>query len=773
MFEKLPEELKEDGRFCLWRYERRKGRLDKVPYRPDGRRADATDIKHYVDFSLAADAFISSKGKYSGIGLGVFKPFGCIDGDACYFDSTPSPLVQDVMDTMDTYTESSPSGTGVRMVFRAAHFQFDAKRYYINNRKIKLEAYAPGATGRFCTITGNCIRERGCEERSTQFEAVLEKYMVRPMPEKKEDAAPPPGSFLSDRSVIRMASASAQGKKFQSLWNGAIPEGKSHSEADMALAAILAFWCGGDAGQMDRLFRQSGLMRDKWDRVQSGSTYGQITLEKAVSLASDFYTPRKRATAEADFDTLAPRLAEMHPDCNARYTWNDSGSGRLFADIYKGVARYVPERKMWFAYDGVRWVPDIGGLRTMELAKSLGDSLVRYALTIQDEQKRKSYLEYSTRWQARSLRCTFINDAQSVYPISMAEFDKNIYYINCKNVTVDARTGIPHEHTAEDLITKTAGASYDPDAKSPRFLQFVDEVTGGDREKARFIQKTKGYGLTGDTSLECLFIEYGATTRNGKGTMNESCLNVAGDYGLSVRPETIATKHTANSQAPSEDIARLAGVRYASIAEPRRGLVVNEALVKSMTGNDTLNARFLHENSFDFHPQFKIYMNTNYLPVITDMTLFTSGRIILIPYGRHFEEWEQDKGLKREFASEEARSAILNWMLEGYAMLLAEGLNPPRCVTEATKAYEHDSDKIKLFSEECLEACGGAEVKTSAVYQQYRIWCGQNGCFPENSRNFNQALRTFGEIARKRPKDGGEKTTLLLGYRLLFGDFIP
>ena len=117
-------------------------------------------------------------------------------------------------------------------------------------------------------------------------------------------------------------------------------------------------------------------------------------------------------------------------------------------------------------------------------------------------------------------------------------------------------------------------------------------------------------------------------------------------------------------------------MRYASIAEPRRGLVVNEALVKSMTGNDTLNARFLHENSFDFRPQFKIYMNANYLPVITDMTLFTSGRIILIPYDRHFEEWEQDKGLKREFASEESRSAILNWMLEGYAMLLAEGLAP-------------------------------------------------------------------------------------------------
>src|SRR5699024_237746 len=101
--------------------------------------------------------------------------------------------------------------------------------------------------------------------------------------------------------------------------------------------------------------------------------------------------------------------------------------------------------------------------------------------------------------------------------------------------------------------------------------------------------------------------------------------------------ETIAAKPSANSQNPTEDIARLSGVRFANISEPRRGLVLNEAQIKSMTGNDTLNARFLHENSFDFKPQFKLYVNTNYLPAITDMTLFSSGRIVIIPFDRHFE----------------------------------------------------------------------------------------------------------------------------------------
>lgn len=106
-----------------------------------------------------------------------------------------------------------------------------------------------------------------------------------------------------------------------------------------------------------------------------------------------------------------------------------------------------------------------------------------------------------------------------------------------------------------------------------------------------------------------------------------------------------------------------------NIPEPGKGLVLNAAQVKSMTGNDTINARFLHENSFDFKPQFKLYINTNYLPVINDMTIFTSGRIIIVPFERHFEEADQDRTLKDEFSKPEVHSAILNWLLEGYRML--------------------------------------------------------------------------------------------------------
>lgn len=265
-----------------------------------------------------------------------------------------------------------------------------------------------------------------------------------------------------------------------------------------------------------------------------------------------------------------------------------------------------------------------------------------------------------------------------------------------------------------------------------------------------------------------MFFLYGETTRNGKGTLMESILRVMGDYGRAVRPETIALKHSVNSQNPSEDIARLAGIRLANISEPSRGLLLNAAQVKSMTGNDTLNARFLHENSFDFQPQFKLYVNTNYLPVITDTTLFTSGRVLIIPFDKHFEEWEQDKGLKAEFGKPEVQSAILNWMLEGYRLLQDEGFTPPQSVIDATNAYYHESDKIAQFAEDCLIADAGAETKTSELYDAYRTWCAGNGCYVENNKNFIADLRKFdvGKVIRKRPKSGGEKTTVLMGYAL-------
>jgi len=463
-----------------------------------------------------------------------------------------------------------------------------------------------------------------------------------------------------------------------------------------------------------------------------------------------------------------PSLHTLRPERNRRYPNTDIGNSRLFSDYYNRVARFVPERKLWYIFSGKRWEPDVGGLKAMELCKTLADELMVYALNIADEQTRKEYIDQCKKWQVRRNRETILKDAQGVYPIPMEAFDADPFLFNCQNGTMHLRDTRFLPHDPEDKLTKISGVAYDPSVRCDRFDAFVDEIMSGDQDRSRFLQRTLGYGLSGDTRFECLFILYGATTRNGKGTLMESVLRVMGDYGSTVRPETISMKQNVSSQNPTEDIARLAGIRFANISEPSRGLLLNAAQVKSMTGNDTLNARFLHENSFDFQPQFKIYMNTNYLPVVTDMTLFSSGRIMIIPFERHFEENQQDKTLKTLFMQPRNQSAILNWLLEGYQAVAAEGLTMPESVRFATDRYRHESDKVGLFIEDEMQPIPNAEERTSAVYDRYKKWCDANGCFPENTRNFKQILAMYGRVDRKRPHAGGSETTMFIGFRLRF-----
>lgn len=468
--------------------------------------------------------------------------------------------------------------------------------------------------------------------------------------------------------------------------------------------------------------------------------------------------------------TIIDKLKRLDIVNNSNYCNGDLGAGRLFAEIWGHKARYIPERRQWYVYDGKQWVEDIDNLAVSEYAKKIADALLLFLPTIQGEQQRASFLKICSNWSNYTHRNKYILEARSICPTSIREFDKEPHLLNCLNCTIDLRSMEPHEHTSEDWLTQNTNVTYVPDATSPRFARFIDEVTGYDKELACFLQRALGYGISGYTRHECLFVLYGPSTRNGKGVLMESCLSVVGAYGRAVRPETIAYRKNANSQAPSEDIARLKGIRFANISEPGNCLVLNAAQVKTMTGNDTINARFLHENSFDFRGQFKIYINTNHLPIITDMTLFQSGRVHIIPFLRHFEACEQDPTLKEEFSTPQSKSAILNWLLEGYRMLCTEGLNPPKAVIDATRSYYRDSDTIGHFMEEMLVAEAQAEIRTSHLYDTYRAWCEENGARVETQTQLMARLRQTMHVARQRPKTGGEKTTLLLGYRIMGDD---
>ena len=179
-------------------------------------------------------------------------------------------------------------------------------------------------------------------------------------------------------------------------------------------------------------------------------------------------------------------------------------------------------------------------------------------------------------------------------------------------------------------------------------------------------------------------------------------------------------------------------------------------------GGDSVNARFLGENSFDFVPQCKLLLHTNHLPQCSDLSVFDSGRALVLTFGRHFEAWEQDKRLKSELRKPENQSGILNWLLDGFRAYRTRGLGAPEAVRLATRDYRKDSDKVARFMEEVLAESPDGEIRLSLLYSHYQIWCRENGQFPENSRNFRRSLEQVGvHIDKKRPKGNDENTTTM------------
>jgi putative DNA primase/helicase len=221
----------------------------------------------------------------------------------------------------------------------------------------------------------------------------------------------------------------------------------------------------------------------------------------------------------------------------------------------------------------------------------------------------------------------------------------------------------------------------------------------------------------------------------------------------------------------TEDLAKLAGVRFVSVSEPPKGMNLNGAKVKQWTGSDTVSARFLNENSFEFKPQFKFCLNTNDLPLISDTALFKSERMVVIPFTRHFTEAEQDTSLKQQFSTGAARSAVLNWLLEGWQSLQAQGLILPDAVKSAVGEYSAESDTIKRFVDDRLEIDAGGEIRTTDLLATFQVWAHANGVESLNANTFKGELMRAGlSVERRRPKAGGNATPLLKGYRFKGAD---
>ena len=454
--------------------------------------------------------------------------------------------------------------------------------------------------------------------------------------------------------------------------------------------------------------------------------------------------------------SLLERVKKLNPTNNKEFGLNDAGNARLLIAACGDRVLYLSDRARWVGYDGKRWnMQDDAPVR--ELLKQLADCMILYILqTVQDEGKRTELLKHYGKWQQLKHRETILKDAQSVKPVTSDIFDRNPYLYNCQNGTVNADTRVFKPHDPRDFISKIANVYYDPAARSDRWIRFVDEVMCYKPERSRYLQKVAGLTPTGVTKYECFWIEHGSSSRNGKSTLNGTLGYMHGDYAVASSVETFIKKKFSNGSAPTSDRARLAGARFVYTTEPQRGFELDSAFIKSLTGGDKISARNLREKDFEFTADCKLMINSNHLPKIDDMAIFASDRVKLILFERHFTEQERDLNLKDELTTPENLSGILNWCLDGYAMLKKEGLKEPDDFKAALEEYRMKSDKMRSFLQEKCEKGQDFEVTQETLFQAFNFWCISNGQASVGLPRFREMIDEAGyHTKRKRPAGTG------------------
>jgi putative DNA primase/helicase len=297
----IPDAMKTEARWALWRYELRDGVWSKTPYRVNGQqRAKSNDASTWTTFAIAIDAYFYSDQKFDGLLFALGDDWAGMDLDDCY-DAETNVISKPALNIIKSigehyYCEFSPGNAGVKVVGHAAR----------NGGEIKFAVKPPkhitwhGA--RFITITG---RTGHSTRRLVDLTAVIDALFPASIPIGPASDVPdyiklgdtrgwenyvPPIPLTEEQALTH--ALDARDSKFYALWFGDWRElYASQSEADSALCFKLAFWTAKDTVHMDRLFRRSGLMRPKWDELRGAQTYGQKTIATAIARQTDVYVP--------------------------------------------------------------------------------------------------------------------------------------------------------------------------------------------------------------------------------------------------------------------------------------------------------------------------------------------------------------------------------------------------------------------------------------------------------------------------------------------------
>ena len=408
-------------------------------------------------------------------------------------------------------------------------------------------------------------------------------------------------------------------------------------------------------------------------------------------------------------------------DQTSPYNLTDLGNAERFATKYQDRVRWCGIWNTWMVFNGKAWEPDRTGYVDW-LAKVVVRNIYNEAANELDDGRRKQLAKHAAASESSRAVRAMLDRAKSELPALPAEFNKHLYLLNCNNGTLDLRTGELKPHSPYDMLTRCLKIDYNPLATCEKWTSFIDGIFASDQALIQFMKEALGMSLCGDTSEQCLFICHGSGS-NGKTTMLETVRIIMEDYGLAANIETFQVR---KNQGIGNDVAELYGARFVTASENTMGSRLNEAFIKKATGKEPLRARRLHENEFQFMPEFSIWFAVNHKPVVKDTSKGMWRRVHFIPFTVTIEGDKLDKHLGEKLLDES--EGILAWLVQGHIDWHKRGhLEAPDVVKEATKAYRHEMDIVAHFlKDECILE-DGKRVGVSQLNDRYEAWCKRNG----------------------------------------------
>lgn len=718
-FDNIPQEMKELPQWVA--------RVDKIPINPNSLYgAKSTDKTSWGTFEQAKAA-IGKKAKMkavqgkecNGIGFVLSAPYCGIDIDHCFNPETGewSKEALDIIKNMNSYTEVSPSKTGVHIFYKNdgnIHTEWNKKKPIDGIQH--LEMYQ---TDRYFTVTGEMFGGyTSLNERSAAADCIYRGYMQEDkQPESKPfKATMPTQSFtpLTDNEIIEKATRSKNGVEFSSLWSGNTSNyNGDESRADLALCNILAFWSGCDSSTIDRLFRQSGLMRDKWDRETGGTTYGKMTVQKAIQDCHETYSPNRKAeTAMQDFSEsikYAPKWVYQGED------------GKLKIDENDYITTFA-EKQAVKCINGALYSVD--GKMNDDKAKNIIFTEI------------KSYVRTNAGDKAEKLLKGIKQYCYTEPP--KPTLDK----IHFQNGTLSRdKNGLftVWSDKKEFCINRLA-VNYNPNAPIPKkFFDYLAAVYYEDDRKT--IQQYCGYCLIPTTIIQkaLLIIGDGGEGKSVLGAIlnalfgEENCYNES----ISVLQSKFGVANVENKLLFIDD-------------DLSENALTNARTFKNLVTNKTTIAaekKFVQNNQFKSYIRFLIFGNFT-LQSLYDLSEGFSRRQLVLQAKAKAENRTDNPFIDREIVEEEGEGVML-WIINGLNELIKN--NYKIFVSDRTQAKSEElkkqQDSVLCFLEECdrIVVAPSEKIFGCDLYQIYTDFCEENLLTTLKKNSFVSALKQKGK----------------------------